>query len=445
MQTENGTNKRKFLYILLALAVSILIWFFVDEFGYNGGSRPVDVAITNVPITYVGENTLADRGLMLMDEQTSTGVDLTLSGGRRLMAQLDRSDVRITANLNDIDRAGIQSVNYQVTFLDRRFTNDMIQQRSIGTASVNIKELNNKIVEIHCELVGNLAEGCSAGQVQLSQSTLELRGQPEDIDPVSYVKVTLDIGEEAAKTISESLIFQYYDENDQLLTGENIYPTVSTVQATLPIFVTKEVRLVMDFQEAPGLRRQNVNYEIKPSTIMVSGDAGELSDVETITLGQFNLLEFWKNEIHSHTYPIILPDGCQNLSGVTRATMEIKFRDISSAQVVANNFSYTNLPGGRSVEVLTQALSVTVFGTKNDVAAVTSETISVTADLSGYAAASGIYTVPAIVEIMTPGDIGISGTYQVQVSIREELGSEENPEQNQETPDTENRVNGTQE
>ena len=52
-------------------------------------------------------------------------------------------------------------------------------------------------------------------------------------------------------------------------------------------------------------------------------------------------------------------------------------------------------------------------------AAVTGEQISVIADLTNYSAAFGTYTVPAIIEVASPGDIGVSGNYQVQVTIRD--------------------------
>ena len=51
--------------------------------------------------------------------------------------------------------------------------------------------------------------------------------------------------------------------------------------------------------------------------------------------------------------------------------------------------------------------------------AVTGENITLVADLSDYSSALGSYTVPAVVEIDSGGDIGIAGTYEIQVAIRE--------------------------
>lgn len=427
-------KKRKGLYLLLAIVVAVSIWVYVDEFGNDGKPRETERTITDIPITYVGEESLADRGLMmLLDEETDTTLDLTISGGRRRVANLGRDDIRVTVNLNAVERAGVQSVTPTITSTDRHFSRDMIVSQSPSIAMVNIKELNSKTVEIRCELVGNLAEGCSAGELVLSQTTLELRGQAADINPVAYAKVTLDIGDNANETVTQRLEFSYYDSNDQLITNPNIRPTVETVQVTLPVFVTKELSLVVDFKESAGLRKSNLDYEIKPSTILVSGDASVLNHVDTIVLGEFDLLDLLGSGVSSHTYPIMIPDGCQNLSGVTRATLEIEFKDMAKNQVITDRFAYTNLPNGKQIDILTQELGVTIFGTSEDVAVVTGEDISVEVDLDNYAAASGTYTVPATVKVETSGDIGVTGTYHLQVTIHERSPEPPEPETPEET------------
>ena len=426
-------KKRKALYLLLAILVAISVWVYEDEFGINGNPRETETTITDIPITYVGEENLADRGLMLlMDEETSVALDLTIAGGRRQVANLGREDLRVTVNLNVVEQAGIQSVTPTITSTDRHFSRDMIRAQNPSIATVNIKELNSKAVEIRCELVGNLAAGCSAGELVLSQTMLELRGQAADIDPVAYVKVTLDIGDNANETVSQKLEFSYYDRYDQPVVNPNIRPTVDTVQVTLPVFVTKELSLVVDFEESDGLRRSNLDYEIKPSTITVSGDASVLNRVDSIVLGKFKLLDLLSSGASSHTYPIIIPDGCQNLSGVTRATMEIAFKDMAEGQVMTDQFVYTNLPEGKQIEVLTRELGVTIFGTAEAVAAVTGENIVATVDLSNYAAASGTYTIPVSIKVENAGDIGVTGTYHAQVTIREQ--AEEQPEADEAQP-----------
>ena len=416
--TSETMRNRKLLYILLALLVAVAMWLYVARCANNGGPLAAETTVTDIPITYVGQDALADRGLMLMEEESTALVDLTFTGSRTEISHLSRENVHVTVDLSAVESAGTQNLRYDVTFDRKNITQGMITERTPSTAAVNITELNSKTVDVVCELVGNVAEGFSAGELQLSQETVEIRGQEEDIGAVSYVKVTLDIGEDAQESVSQSLNLTYYDENDQPLDNSGMHPTVDTIQATLPVFVTKELQLVVDFKEFPGLREENLKTDISPSTITVSGDAGKLRDINSITLGELNLLDLLASGAKSHTFPIIIPEGCDNLSGVTRATVKVEFVDMDHTQVTTENFTYTNLPAGKSVEILTQQLTVAIFGTSADVAAVTGDQITVEADLGNYSGASGTYTVPATIRISAGRDVGVSGTYNVQVTIQ---------------------------
>ena len=426
--TSETMRNRKLLYILLALLVAVAMWLYVDMFGNNGSPMDAETTVTDIPITYVGQDELADRGLMLMEEGTTALVDLTFTGPRTEISHLSRENIHVTVDLSAVESAGAQNLRYDVTFDRKSITLGMIFERTPSTAAVNITELNSKTVDVVCELVGNVAEGFSAGELRLSQETVEIRGQEGDIGAVSYVKVTLDIGEDAQESVSQSLSLSYYDENDQPLDSDGMHPTVDAIQATLPVFVTKELELVVDFKEFPGLRRENLKTDISPSTITVSGDAGKLRDINSITLGKLSLLDLLASGAKSHTFPIIIPEGCDNLSGVTRATVKVEFVDMDHTQVTTENFTYTNLPAGKSVEILTQQLTVAIFGTSADVAAVTGDQITVEADLGNYSGASGTYTVPATIRISARGDVGVSGTYNVQVTIQDTAETPTDPE-----------------
>ncbi len=425
---ENGQMaRRKFIYLLLSILVSCGIWLYVDL----SSGRTVTQEFQDIPIEFLYESTLTDRGLMLVEDGTDMTIDLELSGTRWLISSLDRSQIRVTVSLFDVTNAGEQRLNWNVSYADSKFNPPAIQTESasIRMATVNISELYSRTIDISCELVGNVEEPYSAGQVQLSHTEVEVRGLQEDINPISYAKVTLDIGESAVETVSRELELQYYDKNGQLLDKSDIHSNVENVQATLPVFVTKELQLVVNLVESPGMRSKSTQYVIEPLTITVSGDATLLKNMETLNLGKYELEELGTTASENYTttnYPIILPEGCQNLSGVTRAALRIRFKDMASAIILTENISWLNMPEGKRVELLATGLPVKVFGTEADVSALTGEDISVAVDLRDYSAASGTYTIPAQVTV-TKGDIGISGEYQIQATIRE--GVEEPPEE----------------
>ena len=87
--------------------------------------------------------------------------------------------------------------------------------------------------------------------------------------------------------------------------------------------------------------------------------------------------------------------------------------------VMTNRIRFDNEPEGRNLDVQTPEIVVSVFGTEADVSALSGENITLAADLSDYGSALGTYAIPAVVEIDSGGDIGVTGEYEIQVTIRE--------------------------
>ena len=410
---QSNMSKRKALYIVLSLVVAMAIWVYVDI----SGDRNIKKTFTNVPVEFLDEDTvLAERGLMLLEDGTTTSIDLTLSGSRWNIARLDPNELRVQVSLADITTTGSQLIKYTIRYPDGLSSSFTTSDASAYMIRVNIGELNTRTVDVKAEIVGSVAEGYTAGELLLSPAQLEIRGQPEDIDPVSYAKVTINL-DNAESTFTGMLDYQFYDANDHLLDSTGIHATVDQVQATLPVNFTKELKLVVDFIESPGARASNLNYTIEPETITVCGDAEKLRDVDSITLTSFDLTKLSSATLYNYTIP--LPEGCENLSGVTTATFRASFKDRTSATLTTSNFSLRNLPEGKDVSMLTEKLTVTVFGTSEDVASLTGSDLEVIVDLADFGSAAGGYTVPATVRVKNGADVGVSGTYQVRVTIQD--------------------------
>lgn len=75
--------------------------------------------------------------------------------------------------------------------------------------------------------------------------------------------------------------------------------------------------------------------------------------------------------------------------------------------------------------MLTEALTVTVFGTSGDVASLSGDDLEVIVDLADFGSAAGGYTVPATVRVKNGTDVGVSGTYQVRVTIQDRDSGED--------------------
>lgn len=403
-------KKRKIFYIVISILISAFVWFYVNY------AEVVTISVNEIPVEFTNEDTtLADRGLMLLNAGDAT-VDLRLQVPRNIVFRFDTSQIRIVADLSSITAPGKQSLGYTIIYPGNITSRNVaVDSPSIRTISVEIGELSRKEVEVRCKVVGSVAEDYIAGTLRMLPAVLEVRGQQVDIMQVNYAQVTLNISD-ATSTIVELLDYELYDFNDQVIKNQNIHPVSDQIQVTMPVMTAKEVPLVVDFVESPGIRLESFDYSIDPQTITISGDAATVDVIDQIVLDTLDLSGLTGEE-HLF-YDIVLPDGINNLSGITGASLEITPRGFQTLEVEATHFSYENLGASRSVSIVTSTLPVVLRGTPAEIAKVSEKDVHVIADLADVADASGSYTVPARVQV-DKYDVGSVGTYEVTVHIGE--------------------------
>ena len=418
----NSDKRRNSFYLVISILVALGIWVYVDITQDITASKEV----SNIPVEFQGEDTtLAERGLMLLPD-SETSINLKLEGAKSILAQLDTAKLRVQADLSAVTETGIQTVPCRVIYPEYKFSSRLTATTPTNSFNITIDvgELYSREVEIHCDIQGTVAEGYIAGEPQFTPEKLELRGPQEEVDAVSYAKVSLNI-EDATETVDQALPYVLYNEAGEPISGGDIHAVQDEIRVVLPVDVVKELPLEIDFQEFPGLSKNNVSYRIEPASIVVSGEASLLNDVDRLVLDSFDLSQLGGNEVYH--YVIQLPEGCTNLSGVTRATLTISFIDLIQDTRTATEFQAENVPEGKSVTILTDELTVRIQGTAADVAAVRDRDITVRADLQEVSAASGTYTVPAEILISTGGDVGVVGTYQVTVILSNFTGEDSAP------------------
>lgn len=403
------SKRRKIFYVFLSLLIASMVWFYVS----NGDE--VNISVHNVPVEFLNEDTtLADKGLMRVSGEEDVTVDLKLKVARGLVFRFDPSEIRLVSDLSSVTYAGKQSVSYNILLPSGISSRDVsVESPSVRTVQVEIGELNKKDVEVRCNVVGNVAEGYIAGTVELLPDTLEVRGQQSDIMQISYAQVTLNI-ENATSTVVELLDYELYDFNDQVIDNKNIHPMSESVQVTMPVLKVKEVPLTVDFVESAGARLDNFSWSLSYSSITLSGDASLMASIDEISLGTLALEDLRGQETFSYEIPV--PNGANNLSGITSVALTISATDTETKKIETTSFSYENFSGDAPVSVLTSSLTVTLRGTAEDIAAVTGDDVQVIADLSGIEADSGSYTVPARISV-AGYDLGAVGTYEVTVHI----------------------------
>ena len=413
-------SSRKVIKIIFSILIALVVWAYVDE------EKTVDVMMNvhNLPVEFAGEDTvLADSKLMLLSG-FDTKVDLKLKGPRKVLWKLNKDEIRIVADTSSIKSTGVQTLTYEVVYPDTvQGSQIQVASASIYAITVTVGELFAKDIPVHCEVLGEVAAGFAAEELQLDPMTLRLRGQRDDLLSIAYAKVEVDISG-ARETVMRAVEYQLYDDNDIPVTNEDIRTASKLVQVTVPVKTVKEVPLRLNFVEAVGSTMAQVRYTLSQEKVLLKGDSEVLNNVDSIVLDTIYLQDLQGQQTLKYT--VSVPEGTELVGETREVTVSITVDGVSEQRFTTSKLSCSNVPEGYTATVVTDSLSVLLRGLTAEINALTGESVHVTADLSNVTGA-GNFTVAASVHINGYQNIGVKGSYQLIVLVEPaEMPEEQN-------------------
>lgn len=406
----------KTVYIVVSILASVLLWMYVVSYE----NKEVNNSVSGIEVEYIGaDEILADRQLVVTDGYNRT-VDLTLFGKRSVVAQITRSDIRITVDLRDIRMAGEYDRVYTVEFptLAKGSEDIFILSKTPDYITVKIDKMAAKPVEVMGDFDGSVAEGYMREPIQYEPETIEVQGPAELVSRIKYAHVVVQ-RENLTRTVSGIVDFELVDENGAVISGDGLTSDVQAVKYTVPIVMVKDVMLDVDIIAGGGAAEENAFVEIDPPTVTLTGDADILNSINRISLGSVDLSEFSSG--YSKTYTIPLPNNVHNLSGVTEADVEVTIKGLITKRVIATNIEMSNVSEGYTATPITQYKEVMLRGPEEILDAVDSDNVVLVVDLASIGQAVGRYSLPARIYIDGVEGVGAVGTgYTIVVDIAKE-------------------------
>lgn len=409
--------KNKFLAAMLSLVVAFALWLYVITVVSPGSEETYD----GVPVVFWGESTLAERGLMITAYEDNT-VSLVLSGNRSDLSKVNRGNITVTADVSKIDKAGKVSVTYDVSFPGDIADNAITKQRQEPDAlTLVVEERVSKQVPVVIDYTGKLPEDfiCDKENAELDYTAISVQGPKSVINQITQAVIQVSL-EDQKQTISEQFIYTLCNDAGEPVDSELVVTNAEAVRLTLKIQRVKEITLSVNIIDGGGATAQTSSISLSNSTIRISGSESLLDKLDNLELGTINLGELTTNT--KLTFPISLPEGVTNVTGVTEVTVEVKFPNLQMKRLSVTNIQTVNVPTGLEVDLITEVLEVTVRGPRALVAAMKETDVTVTVDCTN--AQIGTATMKATVTISSNyADVGTVGTYVVSATLREE-GSE---------------------
>lgn len=409
-------QSRKILMLLASLLAAGLLWLYV----VTTVAPEIIVRISNIPVTLDGSLVLEERGLVVTDQDIDS-VSLEISTSRANLSKLNAETIRISADASKIRVDGAYELNYTITFPDTVRSNDVdILRKSSDNIHITVSQLKTKSVPVRLKWTGTVQEGYlfESESVAFDPAEITLVGPDFEVDPVQEAVVSCDISDRKETRI-ETLPVSFVDDKETELTfSEFTTASATEVQTTLPVTCTRELELTVNLEEGGGVRKENAQVEIEPSSIKVKGSAEVLNNLgDSLEIGTVELSSILKEA--TYQFNLTLPAGVTNMSGDDVADVKVTISDVANDTIYVSDIRLLNAPEGFEAKATSRTVKVTVRGTVKEIKKLKEEKnngIYILVDLKNYDG-TGEFTVTGKVVNDNHPSIGVKENVEIGVSI----------------------------
>lgn len=404
--------KNKLLKGLLSVVIALGVWLYV----VTVVSPNSDKNYNNIPVIKQSEALLHERGFMITEMDTDT-VSLHLEGSRIDLNKLNSSNIAVTLDVSKIYGVGTHTLTYSITTPGDVPSNAVnVLGRTPGTITVKVEERITKEIPIDVKYSGSLADNFMADteNKEMNVDSISITGPKSVVDQIEVAIINIDL-EGKSESISGQFTYTLCDKNDAPVDAKLVTTDVANVELTLRIMRVKEIALNINVVEGGGATLENTKITLSPETIWVSGSDSLLEGLESLDLGSIYLSELQEDQ--TLTFPIKLPEGITDESGVTEAMVEVTLPHLASKMLTVKSFNAVNIPEGFDVDILTKSLEVQIRGPEGQVRNLEDSDVIVTVDFTD--AQTGTIKVKAQITTDNPA-VGAVGIYTVSATVREE-------------------------
>lgn len=409
----NPKKNRKIFNIILAVVLAVGVWMYVINVENPTGTGTV----RDIPVTLLGEDDLAERGLMIT-QQSDDSISLKLTGRKKTLMKLTRKNITLELDVSSITTEGEHTLSCTPTFPSAESVS--VSDWENLRVTVTVEKLVTKEIPVRGEFIGTEADGCLAGTPITDPSTLTLEGPADTLEGISYALVSVG-GKEISDTLVESASVVFMGADGTPADRKNVTADTETVEVTVPIHQVVALPLTVELVDGGGATAEDVEVTISPKTIMVAAQEEGEELPAFISLGEIDLSDVLGNT--SYAIPIQLPSGVTAWGGSSRyATVMLTFNGLSTRQLEVTNLILKNVPEGYTANLVSQKLYVWIRGTPSLVEEINPSQIQVEVDLSDLPLEDELQRVSAQVTLQEGLDgVGIMGShYSVALRLTKE-------------------------
>lgn len=383
---------------VISVGVAIILWMVI----VYTSNPAIQTQIKNIPVEYLGENTLYDRGLILSytDKEPTVAVDVK---GRRSDLMNTLGNVHATVDLSHIINTGEYDVPIEIAM-----PNDEVQivKRRSSNLTVVVESLQTREVPVRIKQIGNDKNKENLIQSVPERETILIRGTQNAISQVSYAQIIVDVS--AITQDSEAnYVFTLMDQDsNQIEATKNITPAVSGIEVKNLAYLAKTVPVEI-------INASSSAYTVTPKSAaqtVIVGVRPDKYDEVSVLKGELpkTMQEGASMEVPLHVQVgegMYLKDGTDTV--LIKAEVVKKATKTVTVQVRAENVP----EGMQAVLENGGQLQIEVAGNEGQI---DPAAMKASVDLSGQNAGTGA----VYVSFSAPDGVTVVGDYTINVTVQ---------------------------
>lgn len=307
---------------VVSVIVAIIIWIYISIFL----DPSIDVNVRDLPIQFVGEEVLAERGISVVNESATT-INLRVQGSRKRMGKYDMKTIIARVDMSGIEDVGQTSLPVEVVV---PFENVGISSQSHYNVQVTTEELVEKQITLGIKTEGSLAENYMAGPITTSPETVTIKGPKSVIGKIDKAGVLLEYAN-ADVDIDVELPIRFYGADDKIIPVQDalmkrITQDIQSTKVHCEVVKLREIKVVPRFSadsyDARDAVLKDAKVSVNPATVLIYGDDKLTAKIESIYTDEVPVEKFKDNK--KAKAKLIIPDGVKILKDITEVEISIE-------------------------------------------------------------------------------------------------------------------------
>lgn len=298
---------------IISLLFAIGMWFYIIQVQ----SPDVEKTVKDVPVFFAQQTELENRNLMLINDKEYT-VDLKIRGQRKMLVDLDKTEISVTADVGNIESTGTHSLYTNVAV---PYGNVEVLNQNPSVVTVTVDEIVEVEKEIRVTTTGEPAKGYAVGTKKTTPAKVTVRGAKTIVGGVDHVSATVDVSGKN-EDISTVETIALVSTSDTVI--DSAYVTMSQETADVHCEILKKKTVSIEPLFAEGLGNEGEWYTLDDNSVKSIEVAGAASVIDGLDRVRTELItREMIGDDDEVEVGLALPTGVESLGG-DKITLKLK-------------------------------------------------------------------------------------------------------------------------